>query len=385
MRRLARAVLPAAVRRRLGFLREALVGAPSLPRVLARARHARGPGPPAVYYGFDHIPGPGEPVQGGLAKLQALQGRHPNAGAAFNLVYLVSSAVPRHADALVRIARQRGARLVWNQNGVSYPGWQPADWKRTNRRVARLMAQADYVFYQSAFCRQSADRFLGPCRGGSEVLHNAVDTGVFRPAPPAGHKTLRLRLLLGGTQMRDYRVAAAVETLGRLVRGGCDAELRITGRLTWAASETEARAWSDGLVARLGLTERVSFTGPYSQAEAPRVFQGADVLLHTQYNDACPGVVVEAMACGLPIVYSASGGVPELVGPDAGIGIPTALDWEREIPPDPSAMADAVAVIAAGRERYAAAARARAVAQLDVARWLERHDDVFARLAGGAP
>ena len=59
----------------------------------------------------------------------------------------------------------------------------------------------------------------------------------------------------------------------------------------------------------------------------------ADLLLHTKYNDPCPTVVLEAMASGLPVVYSASGGVPELVGEEAGVGIPAPFDWEHDHPP----------------------------------------------------
>ena len=79
--------------------------------------------------------------------------------------------------------------------------------------------------------------------------------------------------------------------------------------------------------------------------------QSADILLHTKYNDPCPTVVLEAMACGLPVVYSASGGTPELVGDDAGIGVDAPLDWEHDHPPAPEALAEAVLVVAARPRR----------------------------------
>ena len=60
-------------------------------------------------------------------------------------------------------------------------------------------------------------------------------------------------------------------------------------------------------------------------------------------KDPCPSAVIEAMACGLPVVYPASGGTVELVGDEAGIGVPHPDGWERDEPPDPEALADAVA------------------------------------------
>jgi glycosyltransferase involved in cell wall biosynthesis len=124
----------------------------------------------------------------------------------------------------------------------------------------------------------------------------------------------------------------------------------------------------------------VTFTGPYTQAEAPDIYGRADVLLHAKYNDPSPGLVLEALACGLPVVYSASGGVPELVGKDAGIGVPAELSWDRELPPDAIEMASAVLQVARERGRYAEAARERAVRLFDIRPWIERHREIFARV-----
>ncbi|MFL6029926.1 MAG: hypothetical protein ACJ74D_07850, partial [Gaiellaceae bacterium] len=79
----------------------------------------------------------------------------------------------------------------------------------------------------------------------------------------------------------------------------------------------------------------------------------------------------------LPVVYAASGGTVELVGDEAGIGVPHPESWERDEPPAAGAFADAVRRVLAERERYATAARRRAVERFALGPWLDRHDAVF--------
>jgi len=308
-----------------------------------------------------------------------MQDDFPAAADLFNVLYLVSSAMPPGAVTLARAARERGATLVWNQNGVAYRAWQRAAWREVNEPLAALMHEADHVFFQSDFCRRASERFLGPRRGPSEVLHNPVDTTVFTPASRDADPDT-LTLLLAGNQDQWYRFEAAVLTLRRVRDRGRVARLLITGRLGWAAAPAEARVRADALVAELGLADAVEFVGAYAQSEAPAIFRRAHVLLHTKYQDPCPGVVLEALACGVPVVYSATGGVPELVGADAGIGVPAEEGWERIIAPDPDALASGVLTVSADLGRWGSAARTRAVERFDLRPWLDRHRAVFEAL-----
>lgn len=324
------------------------------------------------------VPDEHEVAVGGIVKLQYLAQFFPDAWPRFNVLYLVTSRLPSASAVRADWARRKGARLVINQNGVAYPGWHGPGWEAVNAEMAALLARADYVFYQSEFCRASADRFALPARGAWEVLHNAVDTSRFAPRPKPGGRPLTL--LVGGSQDQWYRLDSAVRTLGVLVRCGVDAELLVAGRLRWTRDATAARQEANALVSSLGLSDRVTFLGPYTQANAPAIFWRADIVLHTKYNDPCPTVVIEALACGRPVVFSKSGGVPELVGEEAGVGIDAELSWDRDIAPAPDALAEAVCCVRGNLASFAAAARARALERYDMRKWLARHREVLQSL-----
>jgi len=319
----------------------------------------------AVFYGHRRLPAPGEPVAGGMVKFQRLQTVFPNRPWGFNVLYLGSSSLPGDTDEMVALARRRGAPVILNQNGVAYPGWAGARTDEVNAPLRNVLERADHVLYQSEFCKLAADRFLGPPRGGWEVLHNAVDTNEFTPAPelPAGKPVL----LLAGDQSQEYRLRVALQTIALLP----DVRLLVTGSLV-----------EDGhaLAEQLGVAGRVLFTGRYAQRDAPAVYRRAHALLHPKVSDPCPNVVLEALACGLPVVHSASGGTPELVG-DAGVGVGSDTTWELDVPPDPEVMATAVEHVLGGIESFRVLARARAE-RFDFAAWVERHQVLFAELVG---
>jgi glycosyltransferase involved in cell wall biosynthesis len=335
-------------------------------RLLFTWPHAHGV---KVFYGHDVVPAPGDAVAGGTGKFQRLAARFPNSPTDFSLLYLGSTWLPRDLRPLLWLARRRHAPIVVNQSGVAYPGWAGADTDEINVPFRRALLAADHVLYQSEFCKRSADEWLGEPRGTWEVLYNAVDVAHFTPGDaPTGPPTV----LLAGDQTQAYRLETALRTIARLP----DARLLVTGRLV---SDPEP------LVTELGIADRVELVGRYAQRDAPALFRGAHVLLHTKVNDPCPTAVIEAMACGLPVVYAASGGTVELVGDEAGIGVPHPDGWERDEPPEPGALAEALARVLADRETYAAAARRRAVERFALEPWLERHAELFTQLAGGAP
>ena len=332
-----------------------------------------------VFFGFDRLPERHEKAFGGIVKIQDLREHFSNHAEGANILYLVSSYFPDFAVRMARMAKNAGVKIVLNQNGVAYPGWCGRKWKAINRPRRRLLQMADYVFYQSRFCKEAADRFLCTREQDSEILYNPVDTDFFKPAGSSA-VIEGVRLLLAGSHQSSYRVEVVLEAFKRVLSKIPDTRLIIVGRYCWHRDEKHARQEVRSLIGRMGLDNRVELKGAYTQLQAPSIFQAGHILIHSKYNDPCPRLVVEAMACGLPVVYSATGGVPELAGEEAGIGVRGPVDWEKDHPPDPKAIAGAIFQVLSSRERYSRAARERAVRLFDLRPWLERHEAVFKAL-----
>lgn len=326
-----------------------------------------------LYFGFDEMPERNASISGGIIKCLDLAERFPNSPDKANLLYLVSSALPDRRELLARAAHRAGGKVVLNQNGVAYPAWAGPSWREMNRPNAHVHAAADYVVYQSEFCRRCAERFLGPRKGPAEILYNAVDTDVFSPRAGYDRDDRIPMLLVAGSHHEPYRVKNAILALPR-VRRKAEVRMAIAGRLVWSDNaEAEAREW----VREAGVEDAIDFLGPYSQKHAPDLFRQSDVLVHLKVQDPCPRLVVEAMACGVPVVYSSTGGTPELVGEEAGYGMIVSEDYDELRSPTPDAVAEAILRVLCDRVALSRQARQRAVERFAACDWTLAHVRIF--------
>lgn len=332
---------------------------------------------PRVYYGQRHIPSREDILSGGLVKLQDMISKFPNYVKKPNILYLISSALPPNPDILLHYARKTNTPIVLNQNGVAYPAWHGAGWEETNKRLASVYTQASFIIFQSTFCKTGAQKFLGPTLSPHTTLHNPINLQQFKPPTDNRRPEERRRLLVAGSHHFFYRVKIALDVLAILTAKGDNYKLQIAGRCCWKESEEECHKETLAYAYAKNIAERIEITGAYTQQEAAPMFQGSDVLIHPTYNDSCPRLVIEAMACGTPVVYSATGGTPELVAEKAGIGIKGPLDWEKICPPAPEKMAQAVGEIVEKYSYFSQGAREHAVQHFQVDDWLQKHKEIF--------
>ncbi|HMQ33898.1 MAG TPA: glycosyltransferase family 4 protein, partial [Chloroflexaceae bacterium] len=142
------------------------------------------------------------------------------------------------------------------------------------------------------------------------VVFNGVDTGLFHPVPPDAGLRGRLGVAAG---------APLLLFVGRLQPWkGVETALRalplLPGAHLLVAGDGEDRARLEALACELGVSPRAHFLGAVERAELPRLYGTADLLVATSHASETFGIgLVEAQACGLPVVASRFGGFPEVV------------------------------------------------------------------------
>ena len=146
-----------------------------------------------------------------------------------------------------------------------------------------------------------------------QVVHNGVDVDLFKPRAHA----LALRRRLG---LPEH--ACVLASVGRLV--GWKGLRVILEALPQLPQEVHYMVVGDGPdeprlrehAAQLGLAQRVHFCGRIVHDELPQVLAQADLLLQPSLGEESFGItLVEAMACGVPVLASRQGGMTEIVLP----------------------------------------------------------------------
>lgn len=335
---------------------------------------------PLIYYGQRYIPNRQNLLSGGLVKLQDLTTQYPNRLRNPNILYLISSSLPPNPDIITRYAAKAHKPIVLNQNGVAYPAWHGPGWEITNRRLESVYKKATFVIFQSEFCKLSADKFLGPLEVPCTVLHNPVDTQQFTPPDDDQRPARSMSILIAGSHSFFYKIKTAIDTLSHLAELNVDCSLHIAGRCCWNPSEEYCREEIFNYSRSKGVEQKIRVSGAYTQTEACSIFQASDILLHPTYNDSCPRLVVEAMACGTPVVYSATGGTTELIPGSAGVGVPGELNWQKINPPDPTQLCKAIIAVQRDYKDFSRGAREHAIRNLDTRTWLQKHEQIFLSL-----
>jgi glycosyltransferase involved in cell wall biosynthesis len=207
---------------------------------------------------------------------------------------------------LRRFARD-GCRMVHRVDGPIgvYRGFDDG----TDERISKLNGElAQATVLQS---RYSLEKHLelGYELRDPVVIPNTVDPEIFF-APEEREPLEGRKVRLIATSWSDN------------VRKGAESFAWLDANLDWSRYELT-------FVGRSAVPfEHIQRVGPLVSEEVARLLRRHDVYIAASRDDPCSNAVLEALACGVPVAYLASGGHPELVGQG---GLPFAAD--EELPP----------------------------------------------------
>jgi glycosyltransferase involved in cell wall biosynthesis len=173
------------------------------------------------------------------------------------------------------------------------------------------VAVADRVLCVSATTARDLTQHLGVDPERVDVSPLGTD---LRPASEQAVAALRRRLglrgpyLLGlGTLEPRKDVPTLIRAFARLA-GELPHRLVLAGMAGWGAGEVA------GAVAASGVSDRILLAGYVPEADKPALFTGADVFVYPSRYEGFGLPVLEAMACGTPVVTTTGGSLPEVAG-----------------------------------------------------------------------
>lgn len=185
---------------------------------------------------------------------------------------------------------------------VNYRGGEAREYLGASARwVKPSLARASQLVVPSGFLRQVFSEF----GVAAAVIPNVIDLEMFYPAAAQSHDNAFTLVItrnlepIYGLDTAIHALALARETVPTL-------HLKIAG-------SGPQQAELQRLVEQLGLGDAVAFLGRLERQQVVDLYHGADAMLNPSRVDNMPNSVLEALACGLPVISTDVGGVPYIV------------------------------------------------------------------------
>ena len=270
-------------------------------------------------------------------------------------------------------ARRRGTRIVQRLDGINWI--HRVRWAGPRYTVRAIYGNANLSFirvrlahqviYQSEFIKGWWEDRYRPARVPSSVIINGVDLDRYTPHGLHERPSMHYRILVvegslaGGQNYGIYNAVALANALSKRFK----IELMVVGRV----DRRTKNKLKDQTVFRL------QFMDAIPREHIPWLMRSSHLLFSAEVNPPCPNSVIEALACGLPVIGFDTGSLSEIVQGDAGRLTPYGANpWKLERP-DISTLAEAAMEVLDNQEHFRRAAREQAESALDVEEMVDQY------------
>lgn len=283
----------------------------------------------------------------------------------------------RHMLKLSR-AKKRGVRIIQRLNGMNWTH------RVTNTGLRHYMraeinnwilasirnSLASGIVYQSHFTNDWWNRQYGEAHVPTCVIWNGVELDVFSPKGTSNRPKDRIRI-----QVTEGHLGGGHE-LG--LRNAIRFAQALKSHLNQPLEMVVAGDVPSVLLREFANLEWIQWLGVINLSQIPLLNRSAHLYFPCEINAACPNSVIEAMACGLPVIAYQTGAIRELVGNEGGKVVPYgAKDTELEqaaVGP----LVDGALDILNHWEKYSKFARERAETFFDVNTMVDKYIDTLA-------
>jgi glycosyltransferase involved in cell wall biosynthesis len=177
----------------------------------------------------------------------------------------------------------------------------------------KVIKQLRNIVTVSDCSRQDIARDFGLQPAGISLAHNGIDIDVFKPVPDVARNPMRLMATCSADQpLKGLRYL--LHAYARLLERYPELELLLV-------SKPNPGGKTEKLVHRLGLADKVQFVNSISTEQMVRYYAEAAIAVVPSVYEGFGLPAGEAMACGVPVVSTDGGALPEVVG-DAGVIVP---------------------------------------------------------------
>jgi glycosyltransferase involved in cell wall biosynthesis len=147
------------------------------------------------------------------------------------------------------------------------------------------------------------------------VVPNAADTRIFHP-PQRMANAAPTRLVNVALHEEIKGLDMLLQAFALLATSRSDIDLELIG-------DGPRRGSLERLASELGIADRVQFRGALSPLQVSEALRAADLFVLASRSETLGAAVIEALCSGLPVVATAVGGVPEVIGERDGVLVPS--------------------------------------------------------------
>jgi glycosyltransferase involved in cell wall biosynthesis len=236
------------------------------------------------------------------------------------------------------------------------------DMTNLHNAIKRDVSSVDFMVYQSQFSKSLIDKEIAKRQGKYAIIHNGVDVGLFKPGKrqPDGF----INLFHIGKIRNGYIMESLIGVYQELKKRGNKVKLILAGSMDAECTSIYNMHKNDLDIKSLG---------PCSNTSAVKAFAQGDIYLGPRMGSSCDNVIVEALACGLPVVVPAWGGNSELFNDgQEGIIVDSGGHWnygQKYI----ELLADGVEKIIPGLNNFKQRARQHAIKEFTIEKMVNEY------------